>query len=205
MLEKQLFWKSPHDSHTFWLFAVHGRGMAPHCFRWLANICFSPCAGIIFLDFIFHGWLVAMRKACGYLRKCVSHPAWGSHVGFRCSIGELLRCGSLEISLENTAKHIVRYANWGLPVHTSRVPSWPFSLSFLNTSQGGKKRSTWLTRTWGCRSIVRVYQVDLFFSAFKIIDTRLAHHRNVQIMSRKAHKKGQLGSLELWATTHEFA
>ena len=89
--------------------------------------------------FIFHGWLVAMRKACGYLRKCVSHPAWGSHVGFRCSIGELLLCGSLEISLENKAKHIVRYANWGLPVHTWHVLSWPFSLSFLNTSQGGKK------------------------------------------------------------------
>jgi hypothetical protein len=52
-------------------------------------------------------FLLIMAAACGgtfcdELRKCASRPAWGSHFGSRCSVGELL----LFERLDTTCKHV---------------------------------------------------------------------------------------------------
>ena len=107
MLEKLLFWKYPNDLLTFWLLGVHVRSMKLH-FLMTCNKCFWPCVGMISLDVVFHG-----------LQMCVSRPVWDRMLEFWCSIGEVLRSGSLEILLQNAAKHVV-------PWRTSQTSTSPY-------------------------------------------------------------------------------
>ena len=65
--------------------------------------CFSDNSQMIYwlLEY-----LLIMDAACcctfnAELRKCASRHAWGSPFGFRCSIGELLRCERFDTTCKN--------------------------------------------------------------------------------------------------------
>ena len=71
--------------------------------RECSKTCFPENFQMIY--WVFVDLLIMGAACCGTfnveLRKRASHPAWGSHFGFPCSMGELLRCERFNTTCKN--------------------------------------------------------------------------------------------------------
>ena len=112
------------------------------------------------------------------------HPAWGSSFSISYSMDDLLRCERHAVTCENVCPTPRGDHMWDFDVPSVNCCDTEVLRYHWKTQQN----TLYVTRTGGCRSILRVYQVDLFLCR--------------SLTLHKAEKKVNLAYLNLGLPVH---